>query len=1537
MITKTRYLKYIRWICTVVLFAISVQNTYSQGPNAPEAASFEPLDVTDVVNLVTGDFTYTIPVIEVPGPNGGYPLTLSYHSGIAMDQEASWVGLGWSLNAGAINRNVNGFPDDWNNVKTYEYYWNKGETLEQHTLDITLPLDPSFSTSLGLGASWGSLRGFSGTVSLGVGLKGVYGADISVSTNGDSSVGLNIVSDKLSKHASLGLNFGIQGGEIYGNVGIKNTINDSKLDFGFNGGDFSASVKSNGLGISTNGAITFNVMGLSLSTTGSGFSISSGSGASYFNTTQQQDDITIKKSGFNIPLVVVNYRYEKVKWYVDKLKEPGIYGSIFSDHNILNLSNDPDHAFTDISEINYNGDTERFSILNRNPVLLNYDGYNVSGQGVAGQMSPKLMKNISLVNINHDFDEADLSYYKPNNTTAQIAAKFYFDNELSGGAIVNKVTFSNVSNPSGFDNYINNPSTAVTGEKRSGNFVEYFTFQNLPPDIILPENFVKPTYIKNNSIAGFRITSSDGITYTYMLPVYNMMEKSRNFNYQNTERDVYSEKTNEGYATHWLLTSITGPDYVDINTNGKLDEGDYGYWVDFEYGKWSEGMVWRTPGKGDEYSKIQGSRRYSWGIKELYYLDKINTRTHSALFVKELREDAKGVPQQFIYKNAAYDYTMPSQKQLKLNKIVLIQNDKLAPIDKTNAINIASGPNQFHSFTDPKINKTYSFSLNLQDNVLDTKDAFTLNLEQDALRVISFNYDYSLAQNSPNSDAGGKLTLKKVLFKGKQGIALMPPYRFNYSNNPNWEHNNENYWGYNHHDATAWSIDEIISPQGAKIGIAYEGDMYDNNPSQVNANYQFRDVDVKLLSNNTINISADIGNYDLKAGDEIFLDYDSRFSDCDNLRDVRVRYTGKVALVEKNQNTHNFRTTFNFTLLEPQKYTFEVLNTHTNIDACNQAGFSIGAPSFSNINGTPFKNKNHAGTRVASISVSDDINTWKTTYEYGSGSVPYEPYYNFQGVANQSLLRSPNVLYDKVIVRNLDINNEVNDEVKTVYEFITDRTIEAGINQKLSFNATSVPGSFNSFNNNDTRDITYEYKDYQGIIGNLKQTSVYRGNTLLTRNVNNYTFLDESSGFVNTQSTQMYKSVNPKPGNTDYLNINHLISTSYTSYPVVLESSEAIQGGVKKITYFDKHDINSGELLETRFFGSDGSEYRTEKIPAYTIDAYTAMGSKENNSNNKHMLTQEAMTKTYIKNGSVWTPIKASITTWRPWSNDIWRIHKNYIWDGETDSEGRFSNFSGTYDNFNWTLNQTQSLNSEWKQISEVTMYDNYSLPLETLDINNNKATTKTGDNETKVYATGNAGFNELFFSGAEDLNENNFGGGVRKGTATLNSSYFHTGKHSLQISSGNTGYEVTVTEGKSNKYKVSLWVRNQGHTSTRLEVGNTTINYTPQETVRAGNWVQLNFHFILNNTQTVKVVSNSGTIYVDDFRLCPESSSMISYVYNEWDEVSYILGANNMATYFEYDNMGRLIRTHTEVTDFNGPGSGGIKRISENEYNYKY
>ena len=79
------------------------------------------------VNLYTGQFTFGIPLVQIPTRSFNYPLTLGYASGIKMNQQASWVGLGWDLSPGAITRMPRGMPDDWNDFRYYE--WNEGGGL----------------------------------------------------------------------------------------------------------------------------------------------------------------------------------------------------------------------------------------------------------------------------------------------------------------------------------------------------------------------------------------------------------------------------------------------------------------------------------------------------------------------------------------------------------------------------------------------------------------------------------------------------------------------------------------------------------------------------------------------------------------------------------------------------------------------------------------------------------------------------------------------------------------------------------------------------------------------------------------------------------------------------------------------------------------------------------------------------------------------------------------------------------------------------------------------------------------------------------------------------------------------------------------------------------------------------------------------------------------------------------------------------------------------------------------------------------------
>jgi len=131
------------------------------GPTQPEMSSFKSVNSKDMVNLFTGDFSYNIPLLDV----GGYPVNIYYNGEIGMEQEASWVGLGWNINPGSITRNVRGIPDDFDgseqmiqqqNVKPNQTYGiTVGPDVEWNGLSVGSSVTAGFS----IGVSWNNYLG----------------------------------------------------------------------------------------------------------------------------------------------------------------------------------------------------------------------------------------------------------------------------------------------------------------------------------------------------------------------------------------------------------------------------------------------------------------------------------------------------------------------------------------------------------------------------------------------------------------------------------------------------------------------------------------------------------------------------------------------------------------------------------------------------------------------------------------------------------------------------------------------------------------------------------------------------------------------------------------------------------------------------------------------------------------------------------------------------------------------------------------------------------------------------------------------------------------------------------------------------------------------------------------------------------------------------------------------------------------------------------------------------------------------------------
>ena len=99
-------------LCTIALFA--QDNQFKEPiPRTPNAASLgKYVDIP--VSYHTGVPNISIPIYTVQEGELSLPISLSYHSsGIKVNEVASWVGLGWSLNAGGvISRTVIGGRDE---------------------------------------------------------------------------------------------------------------------------------------------------------------------------------------------------------------------------------------------------------------------------------------------------------------------------------------------------------------------------------------------------------------------------------------------------------------------------------------------------------------------------------------------------------------------------------------------------------------------------------------------------------------------------------------------------------------------------------------------------------------------------------------------------------------------------------------------------------------------------------------------------------------------------------------------------------------------------------------------------------------------------------------------------------------------------------------------------------------------------------------------------------------------------------------------------------------------------------------------------------------------------------------------------------------------------------------------------------------------------------------------------------------------------------------------------------------------------------
>lgn len=258
---------------------VTVPDKVEGGPTQPEAQEFHSVGTNQMVDLFSGDFSYNIPLLDV----GGYPLAIGYNSGITMDQEASWTGLGWNINAGAITRNMRGLPDDFNGLDSIK---KSASVKENKTIGVSggadievvgLPVNLSASVGVlhntyrgwglenSVGASISAAAGTSGSLTGGLSLNNSSQDGLTISPSLAVSLSESEVKEKggfsgslstsLSYNTRSGLKALQYSGGITTYVKDEKTVKDAKVAAG--GKDLSSWVGQSGSGAAFSSYISF--------------------------------------------------------------------------------------------------------------------------------------------------------------------------------------------------------------------------------------------------------------------------------------------------------------------------------------------------------------------------------------------------------------------------------------------------------------------------------------------------------------------------------------------------------------------------------------------------------------------------------------------------------------------------------------------------------------------------------------------------------------------------------------------------------------------------------------------------------------------------------------------------------------------------------------------------------------------------------------------------------------------------------------------------------------------------------------------------------------------------------------------------------------------------------------------------------------------------------------------------------------------------------------------------------------------------------
>lgn len=824
----------------------------TSGPVQPEVRGFEPVGTSDMVDMFTGDFVYNIPLMDVDG----YPINISYHSGIDMEAEASWVGLGWSLTPGAVNKSVRGIPDDFAGEKIEKQIHIKPEQTLRVGGDFGAELFGVGEPLLSLSASLGSA----------LTMSNYKGVSLDFTAGLVANAGYNAGSVSMGAGANLGVSLGSQTGAVinYGaNVGfgITNTMNNSLGSVGFNA----------------------NANGVYSPRTGLHNQVGIGGRIDAFIQKPKDDQGRTgfarvgMSTGVSVPIGLQNYtavisNSSRTETYMGRIKLGlemfGLLGalSVFGSktkteysqdgsqdaYGYFNLEKGNDKSLADFSR---EKDGSFNSTLHYLPFsALTYDVYSLTGQGTGGSFrpyrsdigsvnDPKMESSSESNSIEVEAGGGNLAEfggdYNNVKTRTRSGAWPYYTKPFEKGqdsALYEKIIFKEAGELSYWDDDF---YSTVGGR-----------------EAITPDEVVGLPKLKSSSQ-----TRLPRANYIYTVSAADKDSALRIGN------DIFSYNDTSGYASYPSI-SKSKISRIDGTLGGKKahhvsqiiqqqkDGRRYVYGIPIQNNIQRE-VVFSIPEPGQEVKNTRmctydpqdasmGNRRgreqfYQSTITPTYttsyLLSGVLASDYSDLTGDGISDDDLGSFTKFNYTRKSNDYrwrapykaeqahyipgytsdkqddkasfVMGSREQWYLHSIesknhiaVFYVSKRLDGLGVTAPITQGSSYYQGTPFASTS-SKENQYSYKLDSIALYNKqEKLIRGISTKPLKVVYFSYDYSLCKNLPNSGAvsgdNGKLTLTSIKVKeGASNVSLLNPYEFKYSTkNPDYEAGNKDRWGY---------------------------------------------------------------------------------------------------------------------------------------------------------------------------------------------------------------------------------------------------------------------------------------------------------------------------------------------------------------------------------------------------------------------------------------------------------------------------------------------------------------------------------------------------------------------------------------------------------------------------------------------------------------------------------------------------------------------------------------------------------------------